>query len=70
MGVNEQTTLNAAGQLTTVVRIHLVTTLGASGTIDVPLAQYEALTGTDEGRAILRERLEEKSDQLDAPFSM
>jgi hypothetical protein len=70
MGVNEQTTLNAAGQLATVVRIHLVTTLGAAGSIDVPLAQYEALTSADEGKAILRERLNEKADQLDAPFSM
>lgn len=70
VGVNEVTTLNPAGQLATVVRLHLVTTMGASGGLDIPLSQYEALTGSEEGKQILRQRLEEKADQLDAPFEM
>ncbi len=68
--ITERPTLDAAGNVVNSVVITLKTTLGASGTITIPSDQYEALTGSDEGKAALASRLASKADSLDAPFSM
>jgi hypothetical protein len=68
--ITERPTLDAAGNVVNSVTITLRTTLGATGSISIPSDQYEALTGSDEGKAVLRERLGAKADSLDAPFEM
>jgi hypothetical protein len=68
--VNEGTTIDAAGQLVNQVTITIKTTMGARGTLSLTSDQFAALTGSEEGKAALQAMLAQKSDQLDAPFSM
>jgi hypothetical protein len=68
--VGERNTIDAAGNVVKVVALTLKTSMGATGSLEIPSDQFEALTGSDEGKAQLQAVLNEKADQLDAPFSM
>lgn len=68
--VTERPSINAAGQIVNTVTITLRTTLGATGSVEVPSDQFDVLTGSDEGKAALQAQLAAKADALDAPFTM
>lgn len=68
--VTERPSINAAGQVINSVVITLKTTFGATGSLEIPSDQFAVLTGSPEGKTTLAQMLSEKSDQLDAPFSM
>jgi hypothetical protein len=68
--VTERPTIDAAGNVVKSTTITLKTTLGATGSIEVPSDQLEVLTMSDEGKAALQDMLNQKADQLDAPFGM
>ena len=69
-GVAEGRTISDSGALVNQVTITLRTTMGAAGSIILPLDQFNILTGSPEGKAQLQAMLGEKADSLDAPFSM
>lgn len=68
--ITERPTIDAAGNVVKSVVITLKTMLGATGSLEIPADQFEALTDSDEGKAALQERLNAKADKLDLPFSM
>jgi hypothetical protein len=68
--IAERNTIDAAGNVVKVVAMTLKTTLGATGGLEIPSDQYEALTDSDEGLKAIQAMLASKADKLDAAFSM
>jgi len=68
--VLERMTISPAGQPVNNAVIYLTTLRGATGSVEVPLEQYMALTSSPEGKNALKQLLQEKADALDAPFEM
>jgi hypothetical protein len=68
--ITERPTIDAAGNVIKSVTITLKTTLGATGSVEIPSDQLEALSQTEEGRAAIQERLAAKADMLDSLFGM
>lgn len=66
--VQERPTIDSAGQLVNMVIITIKTFKGSRGSVEVPLDQYMALTATDEGKAVLKQQVDEKAEALDAPL--
>ena len=69
-GVSERNSLDATGNIVPVVTIYLHTLMGATGSIELPRAQYIALTQSDDGKKVLRDMLQERADALDLPFQL
>ena len=65
LGADERTIVGRNGRIETVYIISLETTRGATGTLEIPLREYEALN--DEELAAL---LVEKAMSLDRPLTM
>lgn len=68
--VVERMTISAAGQPVNVAVVYISTLRGATGSVEVPIDQYMALTSSPEGKQALKDLLQEKADALDAPFEM
>ena len=66
--VMERPTIDGAGQLANMVIITIKTFKGSRGSVEIPLDQYMTLTASDEGKAVLREKVTEKAAALDAPL--
>jgi hypothetical protein len=68
--VVERPTLSQGGQLVNSTVLYLETLRGATGTVEIPTIQFMSLTGSEEGKAVLRQILQDKADSLEAPFEM
>lgn len=68
--VEERPSIGQGGNLVQTTVIFLETVMGARGSLELPTANYDALTGSDEGKEALRGMLETKADSLDTPFSL
>ncbi len=68
--VTERPTIDAAGNVVKSVVLTLRTVRGATGSVEIPSDQFEALTGSDDGKRALQDMLNAKADSLDAPFGM
>jgi hypothetical protein len=68
--VVERMTISAAGTPVNNAVIYLTTLRGATGSVEIPIEQYMALTSSIEGKQALRDLLQQKADSLDAPFEM
>ena len=68
--VVERMTISAAGQPVNNAVIYLTTLRGATGSVEIPIDQYMALTGSPEGKNALKALLQEKADSLEAPFDL
>lgn len=68
--VEERPTIGQGGNLIQTTVIFLETTRGARGSLEIPTSNYDALTGSDEGKEALRGMLQEKAESLDAPFAL
>lgn len=68
--VIERIGISPSGNLKPVTTIYMTTMLGATGSLEIPQDQYIALVSTDEGKAALRNMLQERADALDAPFNL
>jgi hypothetical protein len=68
--VLERQTLNSAGNLIQNTVMYLETGRGSTGTLEIPTKDFTSLTSSDEGKQVLRGMLQDKANQLDAPFGM
>ena len=69
-GVSERNTLDASGNIVPVVMVYIHTLMGATGSLEIPRAQYLQLVQTEEGKAVLKDMLQERADALDLPFQL
>jgi hypothetical protein len=69
-GLTERDRINPDGSFKNLTVIYLQTVNGASGSVEIPTAVYMAMTDSEDGKAQLRQTLQEKANSLDAAFSM